>query len=158
MPNWCNNKMTIGHSNFEMIKKAADAWNSGKGFLNQFIPIPDKGDWYEFCCREWGTKWDIGNQDDEKAEITANKFTVQFDSAWSPPIAAYEKLSEMGFKITAYYAEFGMMFCGRWDDGDDYYTEIPPESASVKREIPTDIDEIMGIKDTLEEFEEINHA
>ena len=37
MPNWCNNTMTITHSNPALIEKALDAWNSGQ-FLQTLIP------------------------------------------------------------------------------------------------------------------------
>lgn len=40
MPNWCENKMTISHSDPSVIKRARDAWMSGQ-FLNKFIPIPN---------------------------------------------------------------------------------------------------------------------
>ena len=39
MPNWCNNKMTIRHSDPAMIRRAAAAWNQHK-FLSEFIPVP----------------------------------------------------------------------------------------------------------------------
>ena len=40
MPNWCENKMTIRHTDPSMIKRARDAWMSGQ-FLSEFIPIPN---------------------------------------------------------------------------------------------------------------------
>lgn len=117
-------------------------------------------DWYDYCCSEWGTKWDIGHRDGygTKAELEGNSFTVGFDSAWSPPIAAYEKLTEMGFKIKAYYTEFGMQFCGRWDDGEDESFKIPDTSEEAEKVIPVDIDRVMNIVETVSNYEEMNHA
>ena len=40
MPNWCENKMTLRHTDPAMLKRARDAWMSGN-FLNEFIPIPE---------------------------------------------------------------------------------------------------------------------
>jgi hypothetical protein len=115
-------------------------------------------DWYDWCVSNWGTKWDIGGSDQygEKAELNGNSFTARFDSAWSPPLAAYEKLTELGFYITAYYAEFGMQFCGRWEDGIDESFEIPSTASEARKIIPVDIDEMMGIIETVENFEEAN--
>ena len=39
MPNWCENKMTIRHTDPSMIKRAKDAWMDRR-FLRDFIPIP----------------------------------------------------------------------------------------------------------------------
>jgi hypothetical protein len=39
MPNWCENKMTVRHTDPYMLKRARDAWMKHE-FLNEFIPIP----------------------------------------------------------------------------------------------------------------------
>ena len=80
--------------------------------------------WYDYAVNEWGTKWDFGYREDEGNEIfeeDENSFSVGFSSAWSPPIQAYEKLLEMGFKIHAFYFEGGMGFAGEYENGDDRY-------------------------------------
>lgn len=41
MPNWCENKMTIRHTDPSMIKRAKDAWMDHR-FLRDFIPIPQE--------------------------------------------------------------------------------------------------------------------
>ena len=41
MPNWCENKMTIRHTDPSMIKRARDAWMDHR-FLKDFIPIPQE--------------------------------------------------------------------------------------------------------------------
>lgn len=119
--------------------------------------------WYEFCVQEWGTKWDIGACSDYGDYLTPDSarkpITVRFDSAWSPPISAYEKLADMGFQVRAYYFEGGMMFCGKWEDGDDQYYEIETcKSEWVKENIPADIDDYMGISDCMELDEECEDA
>jgi len=116
--------------------------------------------WYEFCVQEWGTKWDVGGDGHILTPDYARKpITIQFDSAWSPPISAYQKLSEMGFSIRAYYFEGGMMYCGSWIDGDDRYFEIEKcESNWVKENIPADIDDYMGISDCMQLDEECENA
>ena len=169
MPNWCNNTMSISHPNAAKIKKAAKAWNSGK-FLQTMIPCPSElieteasnaGDdenkakvaanlekygyahWYDYRVAEWGTKWDVGRDPSygDDAIVTNKSFSVGFDSAWSPPCAAYAKLKALGYTITAYYYEPGMDFCGRWIDGQDDCYDISKDG------VPHDISDEMGIEE-----------
>ena len=107
--------------------------------------------WYDWCVAEWGTKWDIGRAtlDDPLVEIDDGDWptmTLSFESAWSPPIQAYEKLEAMGFIITAQYFEPGCGFCGEWKNGEDY--EYPLEKA------PKHLDEMYGISEILAEYAE----
>jgi phage terminase small subunit len=74
------------------------------------------GNWYDYCVNEWGTKWDVGDEGSTTRD-SDTAITTSFDSAWSPPIQAYEKLVEMGFSVRAYYYEPGMNFAGIWDNG-----------------------------------------
>jgi Ferredoxin-like domain in Api92-like protein len=114
--------------------------------------------WYDFCVSEWGTKWDIGGDDAVLNEGHFNNVTLTFDSAWSPPINAYEKLVEMGFMIRAYYYEPGMQFCGVWENGNDEYYQLGDyETAEeVAESIPEALDEMFGISEYMAEWEEEN--
>lgn len=116
--------------------------------------------WYEFCVKEWGTKWDVG-LGDYGSILTADDARkghahVSFDSAYSPPISAYEKLKEMGFEITAYYYESGMAFCGSWIDGDDQYCDIQGNSKWAEENIPSNINHAFAISESMAEWEEEN--
>lgn len=116
------------------------------------------GNWYDFCVGEWGTKWDVGGDGMEVDPATVeNDVTLCFDSAWAPPTAIYEKMLDLGFSITAYYYEGGMAFCGKWWDGDDDYYEIGGLTAEQVRDtIPEDLDECMGISESIEMWKEEN--
>ena len=126
MPNWCLNNLTIEHSDSSMVERFVNAYNKGET-CNEFIPKPeDIGDgWYDWCINNWGTKWDIGAGDHYglKATVVGNQVSCSFDSAWSPPIALYEKLVELGYNVKASYFEPGMAYCGIWDNGMDNYIE-----------------------------------
>jgi|694.fasta_scaffold74135_7 hypothetical protein len=56
--------------------------------------------WYDFNNREWGTKWDVAVENDEKypdtelAEESKDFLLYKFNTAWAPPISAIEKLSQ----------------------------------------------------------------
>lgn len=118
--------------------------------------------WYDFCVNEWGTKWEIGAdgnpaQDIPGDEIIGPGLMLGFDSAWSPPIAAYEKLANMGFYIRAMYHECGMAFAGIWEDGnDDYYEYGGMDSKEIADTLPAELDEAFGISESAAEWEAEN--
>ena len=114
--------------------------------------------WYDFCVGEWGTKWDVGSEGaDADVSPDGKVMSVYFDSAWSPPIAAYEKLQEMGFQVNAYYYEGGMCYAGIYDEhGDEYYDLSGMDSAEVRDSIPSCLDDTFGISEQMAEYEAEN--
>mgnify|MGYP000170621623 CR=1 FL=1 len=148
MPNWCNNTLTI-QGPTKTLKPLWDEANSeGSGLLNAMKPMPKElndttspspkegvpqplvdghDNWYSWRVDNWGTKWDV---DMEGLEFTDNgdgtaSITGWFDSAWAPPIEAYNTfLEDMdGCTLSADYHEPGMDFAGIYTDGDDQYME-----------------------------------
>ena len=106
--------------------------------------------WYDFAVGEWGTKWDVGGDDCNDAEVTEDglKATMSFDSAWAPPIEFYAKLVDMGFSVRAYYYEPGMAFAGIWEDGDDdYYDYSGMKSGEIAEALPNELDEMFSISE-----------
>lgn len=174
MPNWCNNTLELEHDDPAMIERARAAMIRGE-FLHEFIPVPKElseakadfsnneeyikkygySDWYGFCVNEWGTKWDVGGNDYGSPTITdTGKMIAGFDSAWSPPITAIEKLTMMGFRAKLYYYEPGMCFAGIWEDGfDDYYEYGDMSSDEVAETLPAELNDMFCISDTVAEYE-----
>lgn len=126
MPNWCLNKLTISHEDRSKVMEFVHAYKEGK-VCEHYLPRPQDQDWYEWNISNWGTKWDIGSDNNEvhglNPTIVDNEATMSFDSAWSPPIGLYKELVLRGFRVIASYFEPGMAYCGIWQDGDDLYTE-----------------------------------
>ena len=185
MPNWCNNSVEIYHDDPKMIERVRTAFNDGR-LLAEFIPIPQSlkivagcvgdpdeqkkleedtarnkevhgyGNWYDYCVNEWGTKWDVG-ADGNPAQDIPGGLMLGFESAWAPPCAAYEKLTEQGFRIRAMYFEPGMAFAGIWEDGiDDFYEYGGLDSAGIAEELPVELDEAFGISESVAEWEAEN--
>ena len=185
MPNWCNNSVEIYHNDPKMIERVRTAFN-GEGLLQEFIPVPadlrnivagsvpeaERADhelkeefnrmtygytnWYDFCVNEWGTKWDVG-ADGNPAQDIPGGLMLGFDSAWAPPVAAYEKLQAMGFRIRAMYYECGMAFAGIWDNGDDdYYEYGDMSSTEIAETLPSELDEAFCISEQAAEWEAEN--
>lgn len=184
MPNWCNNHLTLTHPDPAMIKRAYDALERGEflsEFIPCPAELldprtgsyggPDAGEkdalrqsltekygysgWYDWQVANWGTKWDTGEQGNN--DINPNDptmLTAGFDTAWSPPIAAYERLTELGFSVKAGYYEPGMCYAGLWEDGiDDYYDLSNMKAADVEADLPADLDNLFGISETMAEYE-----
>ena len=148
MPNWCNNSITIQGSTETLKPLWEEASREGSGLLNAIKPMPDAlegttspspkegtpqplvdghDNWYAWRLQNWGTKWDV---DVDNLEFTDNgdgtaSITGWFDSAWAPPIEAYNTfLEDMdGCTLSADYHEPGMDFAGIYTDGDDQYME-----------------------------------
>ena len=185
MPNWCNNSVEIYHEDPAMIERVRTAFNDGR-LLAEFIPIPQSlkivagcvgdpdeqkkleedtarnkevhgyGNWYDYCVNEWGTKWDVG-ADGNPAQDIPGGLMLGFESAWAPPCAAYEKLTEQGFRIRAMYFEPGMAFAGIWEDGiDDFYEYGGLDSAGIAEELPVELDEAFGISEDVAQWEAEN--
>jgi len=184
MPNWCNNSVEIYHDDPAMIERVRTAFNDGR-LLDEFIPVPKDlqivagsvpeaeraehelkeefnrithgyTNWYDFCVNEWGTKWDVG-ADGNPAQDIPGGLMLGFDSAWSPPITAYAKLEELGFRIRAMYYECGMAFAGIWEDGfDDYYEYGGMDSKEIAETLPVELGEAFGISEDAAMWEEEN--
>ena len=139
MPNWCNNNVEITGpaDKIQALWDAAQVEDSR--LLNAMVPMPvelrdttkgsngDAVNWYDWAVTNWGTKWDV---DMEGLEIEAagdGTATISgyFDSAWAPPIAAYDQFLEANpdFTVTASYYECGCDFAGFYDNGDDEHLE-----------------------------------
>jgi len=142
MPNWAYNSVTISHTDPEMMEKFRQGVEECN-LLETFIPIPaalvnttapstetnedllrlyGSDNWYDWNCKNWGTKWDVSNGsfDLDEDKLSGSGY---FETAWSPPIQAYENLKKLGFVIDATYTEESMAFAGRYQSisGDDYY-------------------------------------
>lgn len=180
MPNWCSNSVVLKHTDPTFVARARDAIERGE-LLQEFIPVPKDlketvsgrfGNedeqkqleiqqdynlktygyitWYDFCVNEWGTKWDVeGTSQDIEGGLMLN-----FESAWAPPIGAYEKLKSMGFEIEANYYEPGCAFVGEWLDGEDYCYQIEGNSEWVREHIPEHLDDAYAISESMAEWEE----
>ena len=135
MPNWCANNFSIT-GNVESIK---DLWDTAQtagpdgdfGLLNAIAPI---GEWdYGTAVETWGTKWDVSDEGLEFIDHGDGTASISgwFDSAWAPPIGAYEQLADDfdSCVIECSYFEPGMDFAGFWssENGEEHLDNLHDE-------------------------------
>ena len=131
MPNWCNNTLYIRAEEEEDMKELKDLLdktlefskdnNCATNLLSAIIPMPkeleetkspsDKPNWYDWCCNNWGTKWDV---DCYETQMEDDYMEFGFDSAWGPPVAWLEQVAKLfpKLKFSLKYDEPGGGFMG----------------------------------------------
>lgn len=183
MPNWCMNRVYINGPT-DKINELAAALKAGN-FCSTVLPVPEPlldeqsssygGDdadekdalrarlteqfgyanWYDFCCDNWGTKWDVEDATptvDPSSYPGWSELETSFESAWSPPEGIYAALVKMGLEVDAFYFEPGMSFAGRWCNGVcDHYAIQTVQDA---RDLPPNIEHNMHVVNWYEEQEE----
>ena len=138
MPNWCYNKVIL--HNVDAAKMTAfKKYLDGSGpIAKYFLPIPPEEDWnwYEWCVAHWGTKWDFESLDWCSVD---NQIEINFESAWSPPIALYDFLVSAGWSVEAKYFESGEGYIGQYTDGSDDYYEYDISDIDSIKSLPEDL-------------------
>jgi hypothetical protein len=127
MPNWCTNEVTI-YADEAVITKIANAADNNE--LLKFAKDYDEWDFDSFV-ETYGTKWEPSI---DSINYGNGWITLNFLSAWAPPIEAYNLIMAMEGvdSIEATYIEEGMDFCGTYVDGED--TELSISELCAKYE------------------------
>ena len=178
MPNWCNNTITLSGPKDKITKLYNKAKETNE-LLQLLYPMPEAlkdttadgskneelvektgySDWYGWRTDNWSTKWDV---DTDNLELSKDGTTISgwFDSAWSPPIGAYENfISEnTDCSIHSYYYEGGMDFGGEYRDGIDNCIN-PSEYTADEMEDPDngliyELNEHFNFSEYVREYEE----
>jgi len=154
MPNWCYNSVTLSHEDETKIDALESALSDEKAEVFMHLcprPAEHEEDWYGWNVNNWGTKWDTTPHDWDR---DGNTITINFDTAWSPPIALYEYLETNDWSVRALYHEPGMSFAGSFEDGYDDYYEIDLSDRQSIEDLPENIADFANVWDDLERYEE----
>jgi len=93
------NKFEIPKDNGDLMAKILHEMETGDG-------------WYEWNCRNWGTKWETGDKAvieyeivgelsfDDKPVENSLEITYRLETAWSPPVEALANLAEQYPDVT----------------------------------------------------------
>ena len=128
MPNWCNNSITIKGPADKIRALWAASQDKDTRLLEAMVPV---GEWdYDRAVAAWGTKWDISNEGLEFEELSDGTAAITgwADSAWSPPLEAFQTYANANEDVylELKYFEPGMAFVGVWDSegGDAYWEDV----------------------------------
>ena len=174
MPNWCNNNVEITGpaKTINAVWTAAQVEDSG--LLNAMVPMPtelkdttkgsngDAVNWYDWSVKNWGTKWDVELEGLEYTDNDDGTATISgyFDSAWAPPIEAYNRFLEANENctVTGSYYECGMDFAGFYDNGDDEYLENLHDEYDLPEDEQSDLfkrlDEEYALSEQFDQYDE----
>ena len=176
MPNWCNNTITITGPT-DTIKvlwsRATEDTSEDAGLLNGMFPMPqelhgttspsEEPNWYDWRVSNWSTKWDVSTEGLEFVDNEDGTASIDgwFDSAWSPPIGAYENFcaNNEGCSVNASYFEPGMDFAGFWIEGEDECCENLQEQFNLPEDEQSDLfkrlDEEFDLSSQFAEYDEV---
>jgi len=153
MPNWCMNNATITGP-IEKLNAIVEGIKQNK-MLETMVPI---GEWdYGTAVDKWGTKWDPQDVDWEIDEANQT-LSLNFDSAWVPPVLAYINYVEDNDDviIEASYYEPAMCFIGQYDSETDLDQPISIdfEDDDWADDIPQDLIDTWGLDVEYENWKE----
>lgn len=143
MPNHCDQTVTI-HGPRALVSRLHDSLDlpdSGdRRFCDLISPMPFEiwaapkvrvckpfdttmPAWREWRNEHWGTKWDVCGvavtHFISPDEYTRSVLRFKCWTAWSPPIPIWDRLVDLGCKVSAEYEDEGLMFKGIYKDGLD---------------------------------------
>jgi hypothetical protein len=157
MPNWAQNHVTFTSDNEELITRIGESFTRGTLF-HDFIPIPatvEEENIRAWVHANWGTKWDVGGPEEDPPVRNGNSITLTFNSAWTPPLEAYDFfLVELRMNVVGYYYEPGMQFAGIYENGNHSEYEEWGDSNGAEATLPKELNEIFGIAESQEIWEE----
>jgi hypothetical protein len=151
MPNWCNNTVTLSHTDTAKISDILQVCQKDEALLFQLLrpcPPEQQEDWYNWNVENWGTKWDVKPELLEQPD--ANTVTLVFETAWSPPLNLYEYLLTQGWSVSAKFHESGAAFVGDFVDGDTdtfEYGNYLEDLDALRDRVPEDLFEWANLED-----------
>jgi len=188
MPNWCSNTLQISGNKeqLEMFKQKSiskSAMDIDIFLMDGCIPMPEElaiceditpeenaeriakygyDNWYFWRLENWGSKWDAQEPYVEEDE---NGLTINFDTAWSPPIPYIRQVARMfpDLIFDLYFMETGEWFAGRVTahnkEIEEQYGEprqVDDEGNEVRYDEEKDMYRILGTNEYTEDTHEIN--
>ena len=155
MPNWCANNAEFYNEDVAKVNELEARLKNltdEDGLFSFFVKIPaeEKENWYDWNTANWGTKWEASVYSHERTDD--NTIRVNFDTAWCPPIALYEFLSQnTDWYTEATYYESGMAFIGKVSgEFDECYTI---DDVGSLDDIPEELIEEYNVRELMEELE-----
>ena len=116
MPNWCGNQLILRNSDNSKFEALVNELYKGEDRMELFKhfrprPLTEEENWYDWNVANWGTKWEANVH---YSNVQDDEITIDFDTAWGPPIELYEHITKDGWEIEAAYFEPGCAVLGQF--------------------------------------------
>lgn len=96
-------------------------------------------DWYDWCCENWGTKWDAYEVDvDIDLECDDPYITINFQTAWGSPFPIFESILKQ-------YPGVSLRGCWADENIGSNCGEIVTANGKIAAHEPTDLDEAIRL-------------
>lgn len=86
---------TDEYRRFRTYQELADAYKRN-------VDLTGHKTWYEWCCANWGTKWNAKTWDrsnsiehDLEDDLQEHEVAMRFDTAWYEPLPVFERIHEL---------------------------------------------------------------
>lgn len=76
----------------DFYKKFDNINDLGKQYIDN-IKEYGYSQWYDWCNEKWGTKWNVGKDVDVEYDSDDEKYSICFNTAWSPPYGIIKEYS-----------------------------------------------------------------
>ena len=150
MPNWCMNNATITGP-IEKLEQIEEAIKKDQLF-EYLNPI---GEWdYGKAVENWGCKWEA-NEVNYEIDTDSQTMTLNFDTPWGPPIAAYQAgEAKHDLDIEATFYEPGMAFVGCYEDMEEETFDVDFGDENWRDNVPSNLVEDWGLDDEYDNWKE----
>jgi hypothetical protein len=91
---------------FDTPEKIDEAYKQGHKYITNYEQY-GSADWYDWSCRNWGTKWNASDTCISRDE--ADDLEVHFTTAWNPPYYWFDALMFEGYDFVDDWDEEGGM-------------------------------------------------
>jgi hypothetical protein len=115
MPNECINKLRVTGPIAER-QRLTELWlDDGGEVFNRILPQPrelaDEAS-FEWRCRHWGTRWDVGGQENPAdVQERDGETTIVFVTAWDAPLPVIRAMSAVYPSLTFEMVYFEPLNC-----------------------------------------------
>jgi hypothetical protein len=150
MPNWCHNSMEItgaiteiarfkqtcvrtvfegeqAQFDFNAVNPMPSVFDRQRAFEARSLEATGFAHGNDWASKHWGTKWNALHFQVIRDE--PDRYECVFDTAWSPPIGVWEKLSEMfpalDFALSGHEPLMDFAFRGTIKDGKIELLDVP---------------------------------
>lgn len=104
----------VAYTQWRTDKDGTNPTGIGNDEIDELYQKYGASNWYDWCCKYWGVKWDVQDVDYMGLDFDNREAHLYFSTAWSPPEEMYDyiRLHFPGIDMNWFYKESGMQIAG----------------------------------------------